>query len=224
MGGGLSSSLVLSPRSVLPYVQVLSKGGPALGLSIDPKITSNHHSFSTKVNSKSFSIICVFDVVLYVVFGDSGRKKQQTPTERENTIMTTSQTQAVDTTVPETVELSKSAKSDLIYAEELAKGTDGLRARCLTRFEAELGLKKNGGGSTYFQNCKTRASGAKVKHHYKPASKKTEQQADDDKETFGLALKDGSLKIFASQEEQDKFAEEHADQVAEDQNLVEEAQ
>lgn len=144
--------------------------------------------------------------------------------------MTTTQAQAVDTStqaadvVAPTVELSKSAKSDVIYAEELLKGEEGLRARCLTRFETELGLKKAGGGSTYFQNCKTRAKGEKVKHHYTPVSKKADKKEEDDKETFGLALKDGSLKIFASQEEQDKFAAENADLISEDQNLVAEAE
>lgn len=132
--------------------------------------------------------------------------------------MTTPTTQAVDTTV---VELSKSAKSDVIYAEELAKGEEGLRARCLTRFESELGLKKAGGGSTYFQNCKTRAKGEKVKHHYKPVSERKDNKEEEDKETFGLALKDGSLKIFASQQEQDEFAEANPDLIAEEQSTEE---
>lgn len=125
------------------------------------------------------------------------------------------------TEVVETVVLSKSAQSDKIYAEELLKGEDNLRARCLTRFEAELGLKKAGGGSTYFQNCKTRAKGEKVKHHYKPVSERKDNKEEDEKETFGLALKDGSLKIFASQEEQDKFAEENAELIAEEQSTEE---
>lgn len=129
---------------------------------------------------------------------------------------TTQATPAVDTKEEATVvELSKSAKSDAIYAEELAKGEEGLRARCLTRFETELGLKKAGGGSTYFQNCKTRAKGEKVKHHYTPKSKAPKAE-DDDKETFGVALKDGSLKIFASQQEQDEFAEANPELIAEE--------
>jgi len=137
-------------------------------------------------------------------------------------------TQAVDTTVQAadvvvpTPELSKSAKSDAIYAEELLKGEEGLRARCLTRFETELGLKKAGGGSTYFQNCKTRAKGEKVKHHYTPVSKKTEQKANDavddskeDADLFDVALKDGTSQSFLSQEKADEFKAANADLIAE---------
>lgn len=125
--------------------------------------------------------------------------------------MTTTQA-AVDTSEVVEVVLSKSAKSDAIYAEELVKGEEGLRARCLDRFEKELGLKKAGGGSTYFQNCKTRAKGEKVKHHYTPVSKKAEQKAgdavDDSKEDaplFDVELKDGTIKSFLSQQEADDF-------------------
>lgn len=139
--------------------------------------------------------------------------------------MTTTTTQAVDTSATdavEVVELSKSAKSDIIYAEELAKGTDGLRARCLTRFETELGLKKAGGGSTYFQNCKTRAAGLKVNHHYKPVSKRTEQakndEVNDSKEEadlFSVNLKDGTEQSFLSQQALDEFVAANADKIAE---------
>lgn len=136
--------------------------------------------------------------------------------------MKTETTQTVDTTVPTAVvELSKSAKSDVIYAEELVKGAEGLRARCLDRFEKELGLKKAGGGSTYFQNCKTRAAGEKVKHHYKPVSKKADEKAadtvDDSKEDadlFDVAMADGTTQSFLSQQEADDFKAANADKLA----------
>lgn len=135
----------------------------------------------------------------------------------------TNQAQVVDSAeVVEVVELSKSAKSDLIYAEELLKGEEGLRARCLDRFEKELGLKKAGGGSTYFQNCKTRAKGEKVKHHYTPVSKKTEaanvDKTDDSKEEadlFSVNLKDGTEQSFLSQAALDEFVAANADKIAE---------
>lgn len=122
--------------------------------------------------------------------------------------MTTTQTAPI--VVEAVVELSKSAKSDLIYKEELTKGEDGLRARVLTRFETELGLKKQGGGSTYFQNCKTRAAGKKVKHSYTPKSKepKLNETVDDTKEDaalFDVVLKDGTTKSFLSQQAADDF-------------------
>lgn len=122
-------------------------------------------------------------------------------------------------TVVEVVELSKSAKSDVIYAEEAAKGVDGLRARVLTRFETELGLKKQGGGSTYFQNCKKRASGEKVKNYYSPKSKETKlnDTPDDSKEDadlFEVALKDGTTQAFLSQQAADDFKTINADLIA----------
>lgn len=129
--------------------------------------------------------------------------------------MTTTQTD----TVVEVVELSKSAKSDVIYAEEAAKGVDGLRARVLTRFETELGLKKQGGGSTYFQNAKKRASGEKVKNYYSPKSKapKADETVDDSKEDadlFEVALKDGTTQAFLSQQAADDFKTINADLIA----------
>ena len=139
--------------------------------------------------------------------------------------MTTTTTQAVDTSATdavEVVELSKSAKSDIIYSEELVKGLEGLRARCLDRFEKELGLKKAGGGSTYFQNCKTRAAGEKVKHHYKPVSKKAEQALNDEvndskeeAEIFSVVLKDGTEPSFMSQQALDEFVAANGDKIAE---------
>ena len=125
--------------------------------------------------------------------------------------MTTQTTQAV-------VELSKAAKSDAIYTEELAKGVEGLRARCLTRFEAELGLKKAGGGSTYFQNCKKRAGGEKVKHYYIPKSvKPTVDIPDDSKEDAALIdveLADGTVQSFLSQQAADEFKAANPDKIA----------
>lgn len=127
--------------------------------------------------------------------------------------MTTTQTAPI--VVEAVVELSKSAKSDVIYKEELAKGEEGLRARVLTRFETELGLKKQGGGSTYFQNCKTRAAGKKVKHSYTPKSKAPqEEKVDDSKEDaplFDVELKDGTTRSFLSQQDADDFKTINAD-------------
>lgn len=128
--------------------------------------------------------------------------------------MTNTQTAPVDTTP--VVELTKSAKSDVIYAEEFAKGEDGLRARVLDRFEKELGLKKQGGGSTYFQNAKKRASGDKVKNYYTPKSKapKADDNVDDSKEDaplFDVELKDGTTKSFLSQQDADDFKTINAD-------------
>lgn len=53
-----------------------------------------------------------------------------------------------------------------IYKEELAKGDEKLRARCIKRFKAELSMG-DAGASTYFQNMKKKAAGLKVPHYYK---------------------------------------------------------
>lgn len=137
--------------------------------------------------------------------------------------MKTETNQAVDTTatVVAPVELSKSAKSDVIYAEEVLKGEEGLRARCMARFESELGLGK-AGGSTYFQNCKTRAKGEKVNNYYKPSSKKADDKkanetvddSNEDAALFNVAMKDGTEQAFMSQEKADEFKAANPDLIA----------
>lgn len=67
--------------------------------------------------------------------------------------------------------INKAAVAQAIYVEEAAKGDDKLRARVIARFKAELDMSPQG-SSTYFQNCKTKAAGAKVKHYYKPKGNK----------------------------------------------------
>lgn len=62
--------------------------------------------------------------------------------------------------------INKAAVAQTIFAEEAAKGDDKLRARVIARFKAELSMGPQG-ASTYFQNCKTKAAGQKVKHYYK---------------------------------------------------------
>lgn len=68
--------------------------------------------------------------------------------------------------------INKAAVAQAIYVEEAAKGDDKLRARVITRFKAELGMSPQG-SSTYFQNCKTKAAGLKVKHYYKAKGNKS---------------------------------------------------
>lgn len=67
--------------------------------------------------------------------------------------------------------INKAAVAQSIFVEEAAKGDDKLRARVIARFKAELGMGAPG-ASTYFQNCKTKAAGAKVKHYYKAKGNK----------------------------------------------------
>lgn len=62
--------------------------------------------------------------------------------------------------------INKAAVAQAIYVEEAAKGEDKLRARVIARFKTELSMGPQG-ASTYFQNCKTKAAGQKVKHYYK---------------------------------------------------------
>ena len=146
-------------------------------------------------------------------------KKNSTKKE-ETTVDTT--TQVVDTTpntneevatmttetTTEAVVESKSSKAQVIYTEEAAKGDDKLRARVIARFKAELGMSPQG-ASTYFQNCKTKANGGKVKH-YRPKSSKaqTTEQTDDSQENatlFDVKMEDGTIHSFTTQE----AAEQH---------------
>lgn len=107
--------------------------------------------------------------------------------------------------------VSKAEQAQVIFAE-----VNGVRADFIKRVMEELGMGKPG-ASTYFQNCKTKANGGKVKHYRPKKAEGQQQHADDDKETFGVALKDGQLKIFGSQQERDDFIEANADLIAEDQ-------
>lgn len=118
----------------------------------------------------------------------------------------------------EQAQLSKAQQSDLIFQQEVEKGDDKLRARVIARFMAELGMSK-AGSSTYFQNCKTRAAGNKVKHYYKPKTEKNandvDQAAKDEAlanaETFDVVLLDGTTKCFMSQQARDEFIENNSD-------------
>lgn len=67
------------------------------------------------------------------------------------------------------IKVNKADTAQAIYAEEAAIGDEKLRARVIARFKSELTMS-DAGASTYFQNCKKRANGEKVKHYYKPAS------------------------------------------------------
>ena len=144
--------------------------------------------------------------------------KKNSTKNTETTVDTTAQ--VVDTTPNTNEEVatvtevttpaveSKSSKAQAIYVEEAAKGDDKLRARVIARFKAELGMSPQG-ASTYFQNCKTKASGGKVKH-YRPKSAKSQQTetTDDSKENaevFDVELADGTIKSFLSQEAADEF-------------------
>jgi len=121
------------------------------------------------------------------------------------------------------VELSKADKSQLIFAEESAKGDDKLRARCIARFVNELDMK-NAGASTYFQNCKTRAKGEKVKHYrQKKDYVQTVDNSDDNvPESFEVVLKDGNIKVFLSQQEKEDFIKENESIVSENQEIEQE--
>lgn len=115
------------------------------------------------------------------------------------------------------VELNKTQKSDLIFAEEAAKGDEKLRARVIKRFKEELGMGE-AGASTFYQNAKKRAAGEKVKHYRaKKAVDKVDEQVDDSKEDADLIdveLKDGTTKSFLSQQAADEWKAENADQIA----------
>lgn len=122
----------------------------------------------------------------------------------------------------EVVELSKAQKSQLIFEEESAKGDDKLRARCIARFVNELDMK-NAGASTYFQNCKTRAKGEKVKHYRqkKDDAQTVDNSNDDVPESFEVKLLDGNIKCFMSQQEADLFIESNPSIVDPDQSVEE---
>lgn len=145
-------------------------------------------------------------------------KKNSTKKE-ETTVDTT--TQVVDTTpntneevatmttetTTEAVVESKSSKAQVIYTEEAAKGDDKLRARVIARFKSELGMSPQG-ASTYFQNCKTKANGGKVKHYRPKSDKKVVDKTDDSKEDtilFDVEMEDGTIHSFTTQE----AAEQH---------------
>lgn len=112
--------------------------------------------------------------------------------------------------------MSKAEQAQKIFAE-----VNGVRADFIKRVTDELSLSK-AGASTYFQNCKTKASGGKVKHYYKPKTEKSSEQqtvdsVDDsleDAEIFEYELEDGTIKCFLSQQELDAFKADLEQQVA----------
>lgn len=96
-------------------------------------------------------------------------------------------------------------------AQQIFTEVNGVRADFIKRAVEELGMSK-AGASTYFQNCKTRAAGGKVKYYSKSTAKatveKTVDEADDSMEDaplFEVALGDGTTKCFLSQEAADEF-------------------
>lgn len=144
-------------------------------------------------------------------------------TERVTNMKTESNVEVVE--VVEVV-LTKADKALIIYNEEFAKGVDKLRARVIDRFIKELDMGKPG-SSTYFQNCKKKASGEKVKHYYKAkgdnsSSKTVDDSTDIVPESFELKLLDGTIKVFLNQQEMDKFIEENSSIVDPDQSIEEE--
>lgn len=142
--------------------------------------------------------------------------------------MKTESNVAVVEVVEVEVVLTKADKALIIYNEEFAKGVDKLRARVIDRFVKELDMGKPG-SSTYFQNCKKKASGEKVKHYYKAKGDKSSSKTVDDSsdvvpDSFELKLLDGTIKVFLNQQEMDKFIEENASIVDPDQSIEEEIQ
>lgn len=119
----------------------------------------------------------------------------------------------------EVVELSKAEKSQLIFAEESAKGDDKLRSRCIARFVNELSMKSPG-ASTYFQNCKTRAAGGKVKNYSAKKEQPTTVDVNEEvvPDVFEVKLLDGTIQCFLSQQEADLFIEGNASIVDPDQS------
>jgi predicted mannosyl-3-phosphoglycerate phosphatase (HAD superfamily) len=93
-------------------------------------------------------------------------------------------------------------------AQQIFTEVNGVRADFMKRVMEELGMSK-AGSSTYFQTCKTRAAGGKVKYYSKKAEKSTvEPTVDDSMEDaplFEVALGDGTTKCFLSQEAADEF-------------------
>ncbi|MNB96745.1 hypothetical protein D3C75_439550 [compost metagenome] len=139
-------------------------------------------------------------------------------------------TNQIENTVVENVEVvvTKAELALKIYQEEFAKGVDKLRARVIARFIAELNMGKPG-SSTYFQNCKKKAVGEKVKHYYKRvgeknSSKDVDNSSDDVPEMFEVKLLDGTIKCFMSQRECDLFIESNPSIVDPDQSVEEEEQ
>jgi len=132
--------------------------------------------------------------------------------------------------VEEVVEVvvTKAEKALIIYNEEFAKGVDKLRARVIERFIKELDMGKPG-SSTYFQNCKKKAVGEKVKHYYKRVGEKNtsstvDNSSDDVPESFEVKLLDGTVKVFLNQLECDLFIESNPSIVDPDQSVEEEVQ
>lgn len=115
---------------------------------------------------------------------------------------TTKQVEAAKT--EEVAVVSKAAKAQAIYAEEAANGDEKLRARVIKRFKDELSMG-DAGASTYFQNCKKKAAGEKVKHYYKGKDAKTapEQTNDvnEDAQLFNVKKANGTVESFLKMED-----------------------
>lgn len=146
-------------------------------------------------------------------------------TERVTNMKTESTVDVVEVVEVEVV-LTKADKALIIYNEEFAKGVDKLRARVIDRFIKELDMGKPG-SSTYFQNCKKKAVGEKVKHYYKAKGDKSSSKTVDDStdivpESFEVKLLDGTVKVFLNQLECDLFIESNPSIVDPDQSIEEE--
>lgn len=141
----------------------------------------------------------------------------------------TKKIEAVEVVVVDKVEevvVTKAEQALKIYQEEFAKGVDKLRARVIDRFIKELNMGKPG-SSTYFQNCKKKAVGEKVKHYYKRVgdknlNKDVDNSSDDVPESFEVKLLDGTVKVFMNQLECDLFIESNPSIVDPDQSIEEE--
>lgn len=132
-------------------------------------------------------------------------------TNKNETVVKTNE--VVDNITNNQEEIKMETKSKAQLAQQIFAEVNGVRADFMKRVMEELGMSK-AGGSTYFQNCKTRANGQKVKHYYKPKSKVNEQQVDEkvndemvDAEVFEVELVDGTIKCFMSQQAVDEFKE-----------------
>ncbi len=163
---------------------------------------------------------------------NSGKKEETTVDTNTQVVETTPNTNeevATMTTTEPTTEVvaeSKSSKAQAIYVEEAAKGDEKLRARVIGRLKSELGMSPQG-ASTYFQNCKTKAAGGKVKH-YRPKSTKaqTTEQTDDSQENavlIDVKAEDGTIHSFTTQEAAEQHIAEKGGEIVTDEEAEQEA-
>lgn len=99
--------------------------------------------------------------------------------------------------------MTKSQQAQVIYDD-----VQGIRSLFISQVVEVLGMSK-AGASTYFQNCKVRAVGGKVKHYRaKTSTPKAVDLPDDimeDAQLFEIELADGTTRCFLSQASLDEF-------------------